>query len=131
LAKEPPEDRFVFSQLNRAGDGLYMALNRRWKFVYSAPDRRQMLFDRLRDPGETTDLGAATWDAKWPTQKVQNEMRAALIAWLQEQGEEAALEDGKLKLYPKREMPSNPDAWLLYQDHAWADQRIPGYTDEI
>jgi arylsulfatase A-like enzyme len=128
MAQNPPEDRFVFSQLNRAGDGLYMALNRRWKFVYSAPDRRQLLFDRRNDPGETTDLGAATWDANWPTQQAQTQMRDELIRWLTNQGEEAALDDGKLKLYPKRDMPQNPDSWLLYQDHPWADQFLPGYS---
>ncbi len=120
-------DRLVFSQLNRAGYGLYTALNRRWKFVYSAPDQRELLFDRVRDPGETHDLADALWQPEWPSSRAQAEMRRALVAWLKEQGEEAALDGEKLRTYPKREMPENPDAWLIYQDHPWADQRVPGY----
>jgi arylsulfatase A-like enzyme len=129
LAQNPPGDRFVFSQLNRAEDGLYMAVNRRWKFVYSAPDQRELLFDRRKDPGETTDLGATTLDSEWPTQKAQNMMRSELIRWLTEQDEEAALENGSLRVYPKARMPSNPDASLIYQDHPWANLFISGYSN--
>ncbi len=127
LAAQPSAERTVFSQLNRAGHGLYTAVNRRWKYVYSAPDQRELLFDRVRDPGETHDLADALWQPEWPSSQAQAEMRRALVAWLKEQGEEAALDGEKLRTYPKREMPENPDAWLIYQDHPWADQRVPGY----
>ncbi len=79
IADAPPADRFVFSQLSRADYGLYTAINRRWKYVYSAPDQRELLFDRVRDPHETHDLADA----------------------------------------------------LIYQDHAWADQRVPGYEESV
>jgi arylsulfatase len=127
FAANPPDDRLVFSQLHRAGDGLYTAVNRRWKYVYSAPDQRELLFDRRRDPGETHDLAEALWQPQYPSVKAQARMRGALIDWLREQGEEAALDGERLRVYPKRELPENPDAWLLYQDHPWADQRVPGY----
>lgn len=121
---QPQSDRVVFSQLNKAANGLYTAVSPRWKYVWSAPDQRELLFDRIRDPGETRDLA----DTTWPAPAAQVEMRDALIAWLREQGEDAALDGDKLRVYPRRQMPDNPDAWLLYQDHPWAEQRIPGYT---
>jgi len=46
----------LFGQLQAGGAGLYLALTRRWKYVYSAADRREYLIDKLRDPGETTNV---------------------------------------------------------------------------
>jgi hypothetical protein len=34
-----------------------------------------------------------------------------------------------LRPFPRAEMPIDPDAGLLIQDHPWADTRIPGYTE--
>ena len=36
--------------------------------------------------------------------------------------------DRQLRTYPKRELPVNPDACLNYQDQAWANPEIPGYS---
>ncbi len=130
MATHPPADRLVFSQLNRGGQALYTAVNRRWKFVYSAPDQRELLFDRVQDPGETHDLADATWQPNWPTSQAQTTMRQALVDWLREQGEEPALDGEKLKRYPKPEWSDNPDAHLFYQDHPWANQQLPAYSDE-
>lgn len=125
LANAEDADRMIFSQFNRGGQGLYTALNRDWKYVYSAPDQRKLLFNRRLDPGETTDHFDATWDPQWPSMKAQKAMEDALVAWLIDAGEDAALDGKQLKLFPKRTMPDNPDAWLLYQDQPWANQDLP------
>ncbi len=130
LATDPPADRLVFSQINRAQHGLYTAVNRRWKYVYSAPDRREFLFDRQRDPGETHDLADATWQPEWPTSQAQSTLRQALLGWLRDQGEDAALDGDRFKVYPKPDWSDNPDAHLFYQDHPWADQHVPCYSDD-
>jgi arylsulfatase A-like enzyme len=129
IASNAGEDRMVFSQLNRAESGIYMAVNRRWKYVHSAPDQRELLFDRLRDPQDTRDLAGRTWDRKFESVRAQIEMKKALIDQLRADGESDALDGEDWRKYPKRQMPENPDAGLLYQDHPWADQSIPGYTD--
>jgi arylsulfatase len=46
----------VYGQLQRGEVGLYLAMTRRWKYVYSAADRREYLLDRVRDPHETMNL---------------------------------------------------------------------------
>ena len=38
------------------------------------------------------------------------------------------LESDAWRRYPVRDIPADPDAGLLIQDHPWADQTIPGYT---
>ncbi|MCX7847582.1 MAG: sulfatase-like hydrolase/transferase [bacterium] len=120
-------DRTVFAQLNQAGDGIYMAVNREWKYVYSAPDQRELLFDRVRDPYDTIDC-AGQWQRSLPWKKAQEELRASLLAFLREAGETDALDGDHWRVYPKKTMPDNPDAGLLYQDHPWAEQFIPGYS---
>jgi choline-sulfatase len=121
-------ERTVFSQLNRAENAIYMAVNRAWKFVYSAPDQRELLFDRVCDPGETKDLAGVTWQREFPWLPAQEAMRSALVSFLRATGETDALDGDALRKYPKKELPANPDAGMLYQDHAWANQRIDGYS---
>lgn len=120
IAKHPT-NRTVFSQLNRAGDAIYTAVNRQWKYVYSAPDQRELLFDRVTDPGETKDLAQAK-------RTVATELRRETLAWLTNCGQLDAKDGDGWRVYPKQSMPSNPDAGLLYQDHPWANQHIPGYS---
>jgi len=128
LAGAPDADRTVFSMLNRAESGIYMAINRRWKYVYSAPDQRELLFNRESDPGETVDLGDVTWDPVHEPVRALRERRAALHAVLRAAGETDALDGDDWRQYPRRTMPVNPNAGMLYQDQPWADQTIPGYT---
>ena len=127
LAGGAHTDRTVFSQLNRAGDGIYMAVNRQWKYVYSAPDQRELLFDRVRDPYDTHDC-AGGWQHDFPWAPAQEAMRANLLGFLREAGETEAYDGDSWRVYPKKQMPGNPDAVLLYQDHPWAQQTIPGYS---
>jgi len=111
----------VFSQLNRAGDAVYMAVSKHWKMMYSAPDNRALLFDRLNDPMETTDqIGQ--------NQEAEDKMKSALVTFLQEKNETAALDGDDFKIYPQKTIPTDPDADLIIQDHPWANQTIEGYT---
>ena len=44
--------RIVFSQFSQNHLGLYMAANRKWKYIYSAADNKEWLFDLANDPYE-------------------------------------------------------------------------------
>ena len=115
LATIGDRDRTVFSQLNQAEWAIYTAVNRRWKYVYSAPDQRELLFDRQRGESRTAGNPAA--------------MRAALWKFLRTTGETAGLTRNGWRRYPKKQISGDPIDNQLYQDHPWADQRVPGYSD--
>jgi arylsulfatase A-like enzyme len=51
----------VYGQFQTGELGLYMAMTPRWKYVYSAADRREYLFDRVRDPQETASVAYNTY----------------------------------------------------------------------
>ena len=118
----------VFSQHSQAGLATYMAVSGRWKYFYSAPDNRAFLFDRVQDGQETRNRSGLVF-----CRDAEKQMKAALIDFLRQMGETAAL-DGEgaavdWRAYPRRDVDPNPDAGLLVQDSRWADVRIPGYSD--
>jgi len=114
----------VFAQHDEAAHATYMAVSDRWKYVYSAADDREFLFDRLEDPLETRNRAGVRF-----TQEAQDHMKRALIEHLRAGGETQGLEEDDWKVFPHAELPRSPDAGLGHQDHPWADTDIPGYTD--
>ncbi|HUU59461.1 MAG TPA: sulfatase-like hydrolase/transferase, partial [Phycisphaerae bacterium] len=113
----------VFSQVNQAAVASYMAVDERRKYVYSAPDRREYLFDRRDDPHETRDLAAAGAGGD-----EMRRLKAALLEHLRAGGEDAALDGDDWKTYPLGEVP-DPETHRNIRDNPWADYRIPGYSD--
>jgi len=104
-----------------------MAVNRCWRYFYSAADRREFLFDRLEDPGGTRNR------AENPLcRHVAADMRGGLMEFYRSQAYTEPLEGEGWKLFPQPTMSADPDAGLLIQDAGWARpfQAIPGYTDE-
>ncbi|MCD6519139.1 MAG: sulfatase-like hydrolase/transferase [Anaerolineae bacterium] len=120
------EDRTVYSQFQRGALGVYMAVNRRWKYFYSAPDRREFLMDRLLDPEETRNRAGVVF-----CQGDLERMRQGLFSYYREQGFEDPLDGERWRLFPQPSLPEDPDTGLLIQDPGWSKpyQRIPGYTD--
>ena len=114
----------VFGQFQRAGRASYLAVDRRWKYFYSAPDNRDFLFDHAVDPLETRNRAATPFMGDQA-----DRMRRALIEHLKAGSESAALDTDQWKVYPTLPVPTDPDAGLLIQDNRWADTQIPGYTD--
>jgi arylsulfatase A-like enzyme len=128
IAQQPAGNRTVYSQYQHADEGVYMAVNRRFKYVYSAPDRKELLFDRLTDPEETRNQAGLTF------RRAELEaMRAGVFAFYRQEGFAEPLSGDSWRLYPQPEEPQDPDAGLLIQDHGWAipQQVIPGYSDDL
>jgi len=130
IAARPGEpanhDRTIYSQFQRAELGLHMAVNRRWKYVYSAPDRQEFLFDRVHDPAELRSrVGVPLCRAALV------ELRTSLFAYYCEQGFCQPLDGEQWKLYPQPALPSDPDTGLGFNEPAWSRpyQFIPGYSD--
>ena len=112
------------SQFNSGPNGVYMLAAKRWKYIYSAPDDKELLFDAVEDPLETRNKATAPFMSG-----VRDEMKTALIAALRAGGEEAALDGDDWRRYPVQTMPDDPDDGLLTQDPAWAELGIEGYGD--
>ncbi|MHC4887544.1 MAG: sulfatase family protein [Planctomycetota bacterium] len=130
VASGRTDRELVYSQHGRGQSAIYMAVSRTYKYVYSAGDNREFLFDRLADPEETRNLANNAFAGG-----AGQEMREKLLKYLQSVGEADAYEevDGGLrwKVYPALDQGylDDPDAGLLIQDYAPAPISIPGYTD--
>jgi len=125
VASGEGDREMVFSQYQSGGDAIYMAASRDWKYYYSAPDNKEFLFDRIRDPYETRNCVAGSW-----SQDAHAHMKQTLIAHLAAGNETVGIEGDDWKRFPVITLPDDPDAGLLIQDHRWADTSIPGYSDQ-
>ncbi|MGQ9631325.1 MAG: sulfatase family protein [bacterium] len=127
LAANPSIRETVFGQYQCGAQANYMALTQRWKYIYSAPDNREFLFDLLVDPEETRNR-AETLGYLERTRA----MRETLISYLRQEKYTEPLDGDFWRIYPKPEFPRDPDAGLLFQDAPWARpyMHIPGYSDE-
>lgn len=128
LAAGGDGERIVYSQFSHTETGLYMAASAEWKYIYSAGDDREFVFDRRHDPLETRNLADAAPEA-------MATLKQSLLAFLQTTGRtEASVEAGgnlDWKRYPRVDESylQDPDARLLFQDYPPAELDLPGYSD--
>lgn len=119
----PRADRTVYGQFQHGAMGTYMATNRHWKYFYSAPDRREFLFDRVCDPEETRNCaGLVSYESDVET------MRNDLIGFLRREGFEEPLDGNGWKLFPQPIFSSDSSAGRI-RDLGDRYIAIPGYTD--
>lgn len=52
LARGGVDRRYVVSQYSHGDSAIYMTVTDTWKYIYSAADRKEFLFDRIRDRRE-------------------------------------------------------------------------------
>jgi hypothetical protein len=118
----------VFGEYDQGSRASYMALSRRWKYIYSASDNREFLFDVLVDPDETRNRAETLG-----YQEQTRSMRAALIGFLRDAGYTEPLDGDSWRVYPAPSLPRDPDAGFLFQDAQWAGpmMHIPGYSTEL
>ena len=112
----------VYSQYQRDEYGMYMMATEKYKYIYSAPDQKEWLFDLTIDPEETHNR------AHNPMFIHQTKiMRESLISFLTANGSADMVEGKMFKRYPKKELPTDPDALLLFQDPPASLPHIAGY----
>jgi len=123
-----PKEYNQDTELARAAMSQYMAVSMEWKYVYSAPDNREFLFDKIHDPQETRNKAGIVF-----CQKALTDMRKALFEHLKTGNETRGIEGERWKQFPMPEFPDDPDTGLLIQDGytPWTDTFIPGYSDNI
>lgn len=123
--KHIPAEILADEKVLKAMFGNYMIVNDQWKYIYSAPDQKEFLFDKVYD-NETRNLAGVP-----SCKEVQAELREKLMTFLQEEGLDCLMKDGKWVVFPKMELPENPDSGLITQEISceWFDETLPGYND--
>ena len=118
--------REVYSQFQRGPFGIHMVANRRWKYAYSAYERREFLFDRTLDPDETTNRASSGF-----CQADLHRMRASLIDRYRDTGYVEPLDGGEWRRYCRPPLEDYPGYGLAPRDCPIAVPHlpIPGYSD--
>ena len=116
----------VLSQFWRGATGLYSLIRDDYKYVYSAADQQEWLFDRRHRP-EQRSLAASHVFAP-----ILKQMRAELTGWLRRDGHCEPLDDEGWQAFPRAELPDDPDFGLMFQDGAKAENLFPeGYRPRV
>ncbi len=112
LAAGNNERESVYSQVGEGNIGLYMIARRDLKYIYSAADNKEWLFDLRIDPQETKN-----WAGNSRYDRQLREMRDRLIGRFERDGYDMAAQDGAWREYEPPAFP-NPDSddGLLFQD---------------
>lgn len=110
--------KYVYSQFGFGQKAIYMIVCEKWKYIYSAGDRREFLFDRVNNPQETVNKAGTPI-----LEEIQIKLKSMLLEYLKKENAEEAYTETKQELdwreYPKLDMSylNNPDAELIIQDH--------------
>lgn len=115
----------IFAQYEKEGYASYMAVNENYKYIYSAPDDKEFLFDLKTDPDETRNKAYSPL-----YYEKTRDMKNQLIAYFKKEGYTGPIENDTWKKYPHKDMPDDPDAYLLFQDPESSIPHIKGYETE-
>ncbi len=145
LCERRPTDRIVLGQILQQEHAAYMATDTRWKYIYSALDEREYLFDLEADPAETEDVatfhvygpgivarrGITPEQAERDTERhgALERLRGALIEQFRQDGYLAPLDGMHWRRYGRGADPADPDVDRFGHPPAWGDPyvRLPGY----
>ena len=118
-----PDELKKDQKLLKAAFGNYMITDGKWKYIYSAPDGREFLFDLEHDRETRNRAGVAS------CMEIQKKLKGVLISYLEKEGFGCLIRDGEWIPMPKMELPDNPDSALIVQDITcdWYDETLPGY----
>jgi len=117
----------VFGQHEDAQAAIHMAVSRDWKYIWSAPDQKEFLFDRRNDPHELRNRAynvACGTAARTLREQLQNHIRTL-------PGHEKVVDSNGWIAKVPIELPDDPDAGLIVQDPpCFKEQiKIPGYSN--
>jgi len=128
LANGTSSRDIVFGQYEDAHAAIHMAASRDWKYIWSAPDQKEFLFDRRNDPHELRNRAynvACGGAVRRMRTMLQNHVRTL-------PGHERVLnETGWIPKEPIT-LPDDPDAGLIVQDPPCFTEQllIPGYSPD-
>ena len=103
---------FVYSQFSEKESGLYMIVSRDYKYIYSAADRKEWLFDLKKDVNETKN-----WAGNPRYDVILDRLRCKLIERFENDKYDFAVLDGDWRVYDPPPYPDPAlDDGLLFQD---------------
>lgn len=114
-------DRTVYGQFSQGGTGLYMARDLRYKYIFSAADNRDWLFDMSEEGNikkNTFHRLSETRDVSDERREIAETMKRRLIAHFREKGASAPFDGDDFRRYPVLKVDPYDDSLLLRQDPA-------------
>ncbi|MGG1639031.1 sulfatase family protein [Paenibacillus sp. NRS-1760] len=126
IAEGKQQRELTIGQYNRNEFGVYMAVAERYKYIYSAPDNKEWLFDLQIDPEETHNF------FNNPMYKDQAErMKRQLLEQLRADQCTSMIDGDDWRRYEPQQLPPDRDALLLLQDPPASIPCIPGYERNV
>lgn len=118
----------VFGHYQGADAGIYMAVSRDWKYIWSAADNKELFFDRINDPQELRNRAynvACGAGVRKMRQLLQDHIRTM-------PGHEEIVDENGWIVKEPISLPDDPDAGLIVQDPPCYMDRlhIPGYSTD-
>ena len=119
--------RVVLVQLSHGARGTYLATDGRRKYVYSAPDGQEYLFDLEGEAREVCNLAGTS-----AGERDLRALREALIGRFRADGYEEPLDGASWRGFPRAHDPERADDDRIFQEAAWTDPwvRVPGYEQD-
>lgn len=112
IAQGKSEREYVYSQFSEQATGLYMIASQDYKYIYSAADRKEWLFDLRKDPQETKN-----WARNPRYTSIADTLRNLCIARFENDDYTDAVVDGSWREYDLPRFPDPAtDNGLLFQD---------------
>ncbi len=112
IASGDTERQYAYSQFSEKEKGLYMIVSREYKYIYSAADRKEWLFDLGKDPQETKN-----WADNPRYADITSELRTKLIKRFADDNYDHAVDGDSWRIYDPPPFPDvGSDEGLLFQD---------------
>ena len=119
IAQGKSDRQYTVSQISRGRCGLYLITDGRWKYIYSAADDREWVFDVYTDPRETRNL------AYNPVYRGEvHRLRTAIIKRFRADGYTDPIDGDDWRRYEPLDLPGDGDFGLLYQDPPGTQERV-------
>lgn len=112
----------VYGQFQEGEYGMYMSVNQKYKYIHSAPDNKDLLFDLIVDPEETKNLA---YNPLY--ESTVKAMKQKTINYFKCDEYTDFLDENDWKCYPNKNLLPDPDAELLLQDPPDSIPHIKGY----
>ena len=126
IASGKTERKVTFGQYQRGEYAMYMGVTNEYKYIYSAPDQKEWLFDLRTDPEETRNKAYnPMYIAK------RKEMQRIVTDYFRKDGYDLPFDGDEWKKGEVKDFERDPDAYLLFQDTRASIPHIPGYEREI